>query len=583
METVVIVASRTETPLREVASAVAVMDEADIQARGQQSLSDLLRVMPGVAVTNSGGIGKTTSLRVRGEDGYRTLVRVDGVDISDPTAPQTSTQVQHLMSPNVQRVELLRGPQGMMYGADAGGVLNISTRQAEPGWQAGLAAEGGRYNSELYSAHGGVAGELGDTHWSIARVRTGGFNTHVEDPTQDEDGYKNTTWHGRQGLNITPSLRLEGVLRDSRAESEYDRCTRVDDCIGFFRQRNQRLSVTHQNDGGQNTFAYSKTRVNRQNLEGGAITFDTFGTIARLELNGNFAPLEQTRFVYGLEHRKDEVRNNQRRQMGAYLEYQQSVLERWYFTAGLRGDDNEDFGSNTTYRISAAQLLPDVAGGTLKFKSAFGTGFRAPSLGELDYNRSQNSLEAREDLPPLPDLGPEQSWGADVGVEYFGANNLHLEAVLFEQHITDEIYFLWDAGGYLQGDRRSQTRGLELIGSAMVTPQIQLNSNYTLVRAQADSGAPRNRQPRHLANVGIHVEPNEQWSFSAQVRAAHRIMDRGTRLDDYRVVSASLRYRANQYLQGYVRGENLLDADYQEVPGYNTSGRAIYAGIEIQL
>lgn len=207
LETLTVVASRTETAQRQLGSSVAVLDEADIKALGFQSLAEVLRTMPSVSVTNNGGMGKATSLRVRGESGFRTLVRVDGVDISDPTGTQASSQIQHLLSTNVARVELLRGPQGMMYGADAGGVLDITTDHVNEGFKGGASLETGKYNTKTYSGHVGGGNDRGDFYLSGARASTDGFNAHTDDESGETDGYENTTFHARGGLNINDDLR----------------------------------------------------------------------------------------------------------------------------------------------------------------------------------------------------------------------------------------------------------------------------------------------------------------------------------------------------------------------------------------
>ncbi|WP_347330338.1 TonB-dependent receptor plug domain-containing protein [Marinimicrobium locisalis] len=590
-QTLVVVASRTEMPLRQVGSSVSVLDEQALKTLGTPSLADALRTLPSVAISNTGGMGKASSIRIRGEEGHRTLVRIDGVDISDPTTTQPSAQVQHLLNSNIARVELLRGPQGMMYGADAGGVLNITTDQVTQGRKAGVSLEAGRYDSRKNSGFIGGGGERGDFYLSAAQVDTDGFNAfHQENPGEetltDDDGYENTTVHARGGWNIDPQLRAQLVVRDTDSTTEIDRCgfPTINDCVGYFDQQNLRGSLTHSTTEGENTLAYSQTDVERANYAGGEVSYDTEGSIAKWELNGNVTLSETHSLVYGAEHRQDEVNELGREQQGAYLEYQGAYAERVYLTAGIRQDDNEDFGGHTSYRVSAAYLFPKLSHGVVKLKSSVGTGFRAPSLFEIDYNRSQNNT----DLAPL---NQEESLGMDVGIEYLGDEGVHLEAVLFDQTIDHEIYFdLVSYSGYLQSEQSSESRGLELIGQWPLSDRWQLNSNYTYVDAEAEDGSPRSRQPKHLANIGLRYTPTSDWTIALDWRTARDRYEGDVQLDDYQVLNANVRYQVLEGIVVYVRGENVLDEDYVEVPSYdsnnnltgyyNTSGAAGYAGVE---
>ena len=134
-------------PLREVGTSISVVTQQEITQLGFTSLYDVLRTQPGVSVTNTGGTGSAAALRIRGEEGYRTLVLLDGIDISDTSGPQVSPRFEQLLSSGVQRVEILRGPQGLMYGADAGGVVAITTIAPTAGFGGEVSAEGGRYGS----------------------------------------------------------------------------------------------------------------------------------------------------------------------------------------------------------------------------------------------------------------------------------------------------------------------------------------------------------------------------------------------------------------------------------------------------
>src|SRR6185369_13458960 len=145
------------------------------------SVADILRSLPSINISSNGGVGKTTSLRIRGEESYRTLVLIDGMNISDTTAPQVSPRFEDLMSGGIERIEVLRGPQGMMYGADAGGIVNITTRRAHEPFAADAAVEYGRYNTT--NLFGNIRGknDIADYSLSATHFDTDGFNARSSD------------------------------------------------------------------------------------------------------------------------------------------------------------------------------------------------------------------------------------------------------------------------------------------------------------------------------------------------------------------------------------------------------------------
>src|SRR5688572_15430191 len=129
LEVIVVTSNRVLVPMRRIATSVSVITAEDIEAHGNLSLVDVLRQLPAIGTTNNGGAGKSTSLTIRGEENFRTLTILDGIRLSDPSGPQVYSQLEHLLGSGIGRVEVLRGPQGLGYGADAGGILNISSRQ----------------------------------------------------------------------------------------------------------------------------------------------------------------------------------------------------------------------------------------------------------------------------------------------------------------------------------------------------------------------------------------------------------------------------------------------------------------------
>lgn len=589
LEEIVVTSSRVAMPLREVGTSMSVVNLDEIQQLGFTSLHDVLRTQPGVAVTNTGGAGSAASLRIRGEEGYRTLVLLDGIDISDTSGPQVSPRFEQLLSAGVQRVEILRGPQGLMYGADAGGVVNITTITPPEGAMAGeISAEGGRYGTRQLAGNVGGSGERLDFKLTAVDFQTDGFNARSIDTVErDKDGYDNRTGHARLGYKATDTLRLEAVGRIVEGENHYDECFTVDTfeptnrCHDDFDQQAWRLAADYEVGRFTHQLSWNGNDTDRKFHSEGVRGFRAKGTLERGSYLGSFTTGDGLRLVYGVDLESESLDDGDvdasRDQSGYYLEYQDGFGDRLFITAGVRYDDNDDFGSHTSWRASGAYLLP-LAGGELKIKGTYGTGFRAPSLYEIAYN---DGLFA---YPPASDtsLKEETSSGYDFGFSWLAPSGLYLEAVYFDQKVDDEIYFdLADYSGYLQRAGTTDSSGVELMADWPLLASLSLSANYTFNDTETASGQSRPYRPEKVANLGLNWRPLEgravlglAWRMSRDAQDID-----GSALDNYQLLELNASYQLTAALQMYGRLENALDEDYQEVPTYNTSGAAGYAGV----
>lgn len=585
LEETVVVSSRIEMPLREIATSVSVVTAEDLQIRGFDGLANALRYNTAISVVTSGGAGKATSLRIRGEQSFRTKVFIDGIETTDPSTTQAGPNFAHLMSAGIERVEILRGPQGMMYGADAGGVISISTLQPTEGLTGGISGEYGRYTTTDFKGHLAGGNDTADFAINAAQFDTDGFSARTDDvDLNDDDGYDNTTLHARGGWNIVDTLRLEAVARDVDAENEYDNCfvngASSNDCKNDFEQQAYRVALVHNTEEFGNTLSYNLNETDRKFGGEGIVTFATEGELETYDYLGSYKPSDSLRFVYGAELRKESISgdsNESRDQKGYYGEYLGSFDDSLFVTAGLRYDDNDDFGSETTYRLSAAYLI-DAGDGELKLKSTYGTGFRAPSLFELAYNAGPDAF------PPASEtsLTAEKSEGYDIGMAYYGNSGWLAEITYFDQTVEDEIFFDNDNfSGYLQGDGDSTSKGIELLGELPMGDIWRLTANYTYNDTNDADGEQRDRAPKHLANAGIEVTPfNGKLVLALHGRLSRDVPDeRGNSVDDYEVLDFSASYEIIDGLQVFGRIENLLDEHYEEIPGFRTAGASGYAGV----
>ena len=588
LEEIVVTSSRIPMPLREVGTSISVVTQQQIEQLGFTSLYDVLRTQPGVSVTNTGGTGSAAALRIRGEEGYRTLVLLDGIDISDTSGPQVSPRFEQLLSSGVQRVEILRGPQGLMYGADAGGVVNITTTAPAKGFGGELNAEGGRYGSQQLAGNVGGGNETVDFNLSGTDFQTDGFNARTTDTTlKDDDGYDNSTVNARLGYNATEALRLSLVGRSVDGNNRFDECFTVDTfeptnrCKDEYEQQAWRLAADYDAGRFSHQLAYNGNDTDRKFYSGGQSSFRTKGELERTSYLGSYSAGDGLRLVYGVdletESLDDGSLDENRDQNGYYFEYQGGFGDRLFVTAGTRYDDNDDFGSHTSYRFSGAYLVP-LWTGELKLKGAYGTGFRAPSLYEIAYNNGSFAY------PPASEtkLKEEQSKGYDLGLSWLAESGLYLEAVYFDQTIEDEIYFdLVDYSGYLQRSGNTDSSGVELVVDWPLLATLSISANYTFNDTETSTGESRPYRPQHLANLGLNWQAlagklvlGASWRLSQDTQDID-----GSQLDDYQLLELTASYQLFEELQLYGRLENALDEDYEEVPTYNTSGAAGYAGL----
>ena len=286
---------------------------------------------------------------------------------------QIGPKFEHLMSAGISRVEILRGPQGLMYGADAGGVVNVSTAVPESGLGGQVSAEGGRYGTRELSGFLGGANDIGDFALSVSDSETDGFNARTTDAIlRDDDGYENTTVHGKVGWNVTEDFRVGLVAHDVSAENEFDGCydasigASIHDCSNDYDMESLARRC------GLQSWRLQSPVVLQQCTDRSHIFYPPIRRpswrMASWRKSATWAvlrPVPEFGLVYGVDLRTDSMDSNstsaERDQDGYFAEYQGAFSDKLFITAGVRYDDNEDFGSHTSYRVSGAYLF-DVSG-----------------------------------------------------------------------------------------------------------------------------------------------------------------------------------------------------------------------------
>ena len=589
LEQITVTASRVGIPRAQTGVTVSVLTAADIEKLGYSTLLDVVKTLPGIAVSNSGGLGKVSNVYVRGESGYRTLVLLDGVNIADPTNTQVTTQFQHLLADDVERIEVLRGPQGMMYGAGAGGVINIVTKRASQPVELQLGAEAGRYNTHRTRAS--VRGELNDWQYGlqVSRLQSDGFNAREDDSSGERDGYDNQTVSARLGYAVSENFALRGQVRQVSADTGFDGCyagwTSTNNCEDQYTQTSYLLAADMGTGNAAHRLSISSQQLERDSLAEGASSFAVEGAIDEVNYFGNVnltggalswgADLDEQDYVSGSSTQSLDI-------LGVYGEWRGDLAQTVYYTVGYRHDQLDEENHNS-WRVTAA--IPQLIGDNqqIRYRASASTGFRAPSPFEISYNLAEG----------VAPLGPEKSRGYELGIEYHWQSLLQLELVAFRQTVTDAIIFDsflgsgW--GAYGQDDGESESDGYELSLNGNLGESGRWYANGTWLDSVDSAGAQRLNVPKRQYNLGAsytlgavtlagnwqraedRLSPNPDWLGSPLPQAAYNKLD------------LNAVYAYSKRLAFSVRGENLLDEDYSEVAGFHTAGAAIYAGVEFSL
>jgi len=582
-EEIVVTASRVPQSLRTVGSSISVITSEEIDRFQERFVLDALNTTPGLSSVRAGPPGGTGTVFLRGADNFQTMVLIDGVPVNDNSAPQSLFDFGRLLSADIDRIEVLRGPQSTLYGGDAvGGVVNVITKKSSPGLHASGLAEGGSFGTRTFagSVSGGVEGAT--AYLNVSQYNTDGF------PAADErfgnhmaDGLETTAVTAGGHLAPTEWLAFDLALRSADSEAGY--------ANGFgpagrpsdepnearTRERSGRLAATTNFfDGGFSgtlSFADSVTRRHSLDFQFGESTFT--GERRKAEYLATGKPLDWLSLVGGLSWQQDRahsVFDAERTTItrAAFGEIQAEPLPDLFLTAGGRIDDHSAFGPFRTYRVTAAYLLGET--GT-KLHAAVGTGFRAPSLFEL-YDAFSGNAKLR----------PEESRGWEAGVDQDVAG-VTLKATFFNQRTDNRIDFDFTTFRYFNvGHARS--RGVEFEADAQPLPELTIRGVYTYDLAQnLDTGSRLLRRPMHSVSLMAAWQATDALDLTLKLRGVGSRIDTGGHvLTGYATADIGAQYAVTQNLTVEARIENISDTRYEEVYGYGVAGRAVYGGLSVR-
>lgn len=619
LEHLTVTASRNPVPLWEAGSALTVIDSVEIERRQTPYVVDLLRSVPGLSVNQQGGAGKFAQIRVRGAEANQVLVMIDGVEVNDTTRAD-DFDFSTLTTSDIERIEVVRGPQSSLWGSDAlAGVINIITKQATRPFAANASAEGGSFGTKQFSGSVGHRGDGYALRLGANHLSTGG--TNIATTGDEDDAYRSTSLNAKADWQAHESLRFDANARvtDIRNETDTGAFTGIPadsdgqtDTFLVYAAGNARASLyddrwTHWL-GGAWTRSDNKDRDlldgSSGRVQGDKYSVD-YQTNIRFATPQLFDAEHSVTFALDYEERFFKQRGpisfgadpNQKRKidtLGYIGEYRLRLFETTMISGSVRHDENSDFDNVTSFRVSLSQRLSPW--GTV-ISGAYGTGQKDPTF----FDRFGFSAGGFFPFVGNSNLSSEKSKGWEVSVQQpLFDNRVLLGATVFSERLEDEINgFVIDFATFTSTAEnvvgKSHRDGLELFANAALTDALSASASYTYLDAnQIDRAtgirSDEVRRARHQGaasinysfcngrgNVNLHLThtgDQDDDTFLPPVFARQRVS-----LNNFTLLGLSGSWHLFARLSVFARAENMLDDDYQEVFGFQAPGTSAYVGI----
>jgi vitamin B12 transporter len=603
---VFVTATRTETPLDQVTTSATVITEKEIEAQQAETVLEVLRNVPAVDVVQTGSRGTGTTVSIRGSESDHVLVLIDGVEVNSTTAG--AFNFAHLTTENIERIEILRGAGGTLYGSQAiGGVINIITKKGQGPMRLGLSAEGGNgwTNRQTLTLSGGV-GKLGYA-FSAARLESDGFRSVNDD-------YRNLATSGRLDYKFTEDTNLKGIFRFIKTD------------LGLFNSNNFVPGARDPNSREATSQYLGKLEWEQRIVKewdyriSGSIfkenikdTDDpdpltdcvSFGfpcdsrtrsrfrpQISNAEFQTNYRLGEWSTTTFGTEFKRRKAStsssfdgvpagetNKAIRNMGYYVQEQIKLLDdRLIVVPGVRLDDHQTFGTEWSPSISSSYLFR-VTG--TRLKAGYAEGFKAPTLNELFFPPAFGCAAFGN-----RDLGPEKSWELNAGVEQtIFSDRVKLAATFFHREVSDLIGTgptpdPTDPAFCVRAENLGKARfdGVEWLMDVKLFSFLSIGANYTYLDWDTANGRLL-RRPRHRGNVNVNYS-YERFRMNLDTHIVGRRDDTDSftggnikkpgyvRFDLAGSYQLPVQLALVQEVSLFGKVENLLNKRYEEADGF---------------
>ena len=563
-------ATKSEEKLKNVTANVDVITAEDIESRKFKTVAEALNTIPGIQVSPSGGIGQQTSVFLRGMDSNKTLVLIDGIRLNDPTG-LSGANFEHLMINDIERIEVIKGAQSSIWGADASaGVINIITKSAQSGTHGNASFEYGRYDTKIAKANISHKTDNFDAKLGVTRVDTNGFSAMAPKGKKakdyEDDGYENTSANIKLGYNFNENNRLSGFYEIIDTKVDYDNTPNDNQSVAKTKTHLANINYENKNDIATTNVYANYTDISREYSYG---NFD--GNVKEYGVKSTVPYLDESSFVtIGADYKELEHKNNLNKDYDSKAIFITNTNkffdDKTIITEALRYDKYSDFDNKTTGKVGIKQYIVDE----LNISSNYGTGYNVPTIYQL--------FEPAGMWGPVGNINlePEKTKGYDIGFEYKG-----FSATYFHTKVNNMISY---GNGYenLTGD--SKLKGVEIAYKNSITNDIFLNLNYTKLSAKNDKNEYLAKRAKDKVGFGVDYYGLKDFHFNINGEYIgtryDKVNKKGASTGNYTIWNAVVDYDISKNFSTYLKLDNIFNKDYQIVDGYATSQRAAFVGLK---
>ncbi|MDC0074781.1 TonB-dependent receptor [Alphaproteobacteria bacterium] len=608
LDEIVVSATRIAVPAKNIASPISVIDRQEADTQQYKTLTDAMINLPGLNGVAIGGSGHQTSFFIRGSNSNHSLVLLDGIEMSDPSASSGAFDFGNYFIGSLSRIEVLRGAQASTYGSDAiGGVINIITKNVDQNFSR-IKLDGG--SKGMFSQLSEV--NLVNKNWSLLTLLhhqksngesltssrfapTGSFN--------EEDGHENLTASVKFNISMYDDSSLDYVFHFIDTKSELDPTAEDPDANSTASQYLTKLSLTSQFfDNITSNASFSFMQIQREFFNYPDTLANTFqatqdtGERFKFETRSDINFNDQHNLSIGLEYEHESQDNTQFANFSGFIiqgtSKETSVTKtiflqdifsyQDFFTliSDIRYDKNMRFNGETTYRVSPVVYLNKFK---IRLRGAYGTGHRSPALFEL-FGSSTSAFG--DSFVGNRNLKPESSKSWELGFDKSFYKDLFIFGFTY---FSTEISDLIVASGFptvpiIALD--AKIKGVESQLTFIPSENIKINSTHTFLSSEnSENGTSLLRRPKHKYNLNINYNFNKKTNFITSFNYIGKTSDVGFNggtvyRGGYSLTDIKLNIKMKNNINIFARSNNIFDNEYEVADGFKGTGRQLFLGIE---